>query len=273
MISARRIMAVTTTVVATLVMGAALAAQMPAPTELPKTCSAPGELTRFEHALLRTGARIAQGQPLKIVALGSSSTAGFGASSQSQSYPTRLEAELRSLLPGQDVVVINRGVNGEDAKEMLARLQRSVLAARPDLVIWQVGTNAILDDYPVTRARALIYRGIKKLLDAGIDVVLMDPQYAPMVTKKRMAPRLVEMLATAGRDAGVGVFRRFAIMRHWNEDQKLPFPAFVHGDGLHMNDWGYACFAQMLGDTIIDSVQRAQAGTAVPADVLMYRPL
>ena len=40
-----------------------------------------------------------------------------------------------------------------------------------------------------------------------------------------------------------------------------------------MNDWGYACFAQLLGDTIIDSVARAQAGVELPSDVLMYRPL
>jgi hypothetical protein len=61
--------------------------------------------------------------------------------------------------------------------------------------------------------------------------------------------------------------------RKWHHDQKMEFDQFVIGDGLHMNDWGYACFAQLLGDTIIDSVQRAQSGTAVPADVLMIRPL
>jgi hypothetical protein len=40
-----------------------------------------------------------------------------------------------------------------------------------------------------------------------------------------------------------------------------------------MNDWGYACFAQLLGDTIIDSVARVQAGIELPQDVLMFRPM
>jgi lysophospholipase L1-like esterase len=206
--------------------------------------------------LVRTATRIAQGQPLTIVALGSSSTAGYGASSAASTYPSRLEAELRSLLPERDIVVVNRGVNGEDAEEMLARLTRSVLAAHPDLVIWQVGTNAVLDGYPMAREGVLIRRGIRRLLDAGIDVVLMDPQYAPAVTGKPTAARFVQLLDKLGRDARVNVFRRFAIMRYWNEAEKLPFRTFVNADGLHMNDWAYDCTARLLAAAILEAVTR-----------------
>ena len=256
-------MAVTVTAFATMILGSALARQAAAPTEPSQACSAPSEATRLQQSLVRTADRIAQGQPLKIVALGSSSTAGDGASSASQSYPSRLEAELRSLLPDQDIVVVNRGVSGEDDEEMLARLRRSVLAAHPDLVIWQVGTNAFLDGYPMARERALIRRGIRRLIHAGIDVVLMDPQYAPVVTEKPRAARFVKLLDKLGRNARVGVFRRFAIMRHWSEDQKLPFRAFVKDDGLHMNDWGYDCTARLLASAILEAVApRAVARTA-----------
>jgi lysophospholipase L1-like esterase len=255
MISASRILIAA--VVAVLAVDTALASQAPATTEASKTCSAPSEITRLDQALVRTAARIAQGRPLKIVAFGSSSTAGLGASSPSQSYPSRLEAELRSLLPGRDIVVVNRGISGEDAEEMLARLRRSVLAEQPDLVIWQVGTNALLDDVPVAREGMLIRRGIRRLLAAHIDVVLMDPQYAPMVTQKPRAARLVELFAKLGREAQVGVFRRFAIMRHWNEDQKLPFATFVNGDGLHMNDWGCDCAARLLANALVEAAARA----------------
>src|SRR5580700_9930602 len=60
------------------------------------------------------------------------------------SQPAR--GELREQFPDMKIEVINRGVGGEDAKEMLARLDKSVLAERPDLVLWQVGTNAIVDE-------------------------------------------------------------------------------------------------------------------------------
>ena len=48
---------------------------------------------------------------------------------------------------------------------------------------------------------------------------------------------------------------------------------FVIADGLHMNDWGYACFAQLLGDDIIKSVGQIKLGVNVPADVRAYRPM
>ena len=84
----------------------------------------------------------------------------------------------------------------------------------------------------------------------------MDPQYAPAVTEKATAARFVALLDRLGRDARVGVFRRFAIMRYWNEGQKLPFHAFVKDDGLHMNDWAYDCTARLLARAIIEAVGR-----------------
>ena len=48
---------------------------------------------------------------------------------------------------------------------------------------------------------------------------------------------------------------------------------FVIDDGLHMNDWGYACFAQLLGDDIIRSVGQIKLGVNVPRNVQAYRPM
>jgi hypothetical protein len=47
----------------------------------------------------------------------------------------------------------------------------------------------------------------------------------------------------------------------------------VISDGLHMNDWGYACFVQLLGDDIIKSVGQIKLGVIVPTEVLSYRPM
>jgi hypothetical protein len=47
----------------------------------------------------------------------------------------------------------------------------------------------------------------------------------------------------------------------------------VIADGLHMTDWGYACFAQLLGDDIIKSVGQIKLGVNVPSNVQTYRPM
>lgn len=84
------------------------------------------ETARLAAPLKRFTERLMQGAPVKIVAFGSSSTAGAGATTPENNYPNRLAAELKERFPGVPVQVINRGVGGEDAREMLARLDRDV---------------------------------------------------------------------------------------------------------------------------------------------------
>src|SRR5580698_7064474 len=81
-------------------------------------CSAPAELAHFDRPLLHTMRRLESGKPLTIVAIGSSSTAGAGATSPAATYPSRLAAELRARFPGHDITVLNRGVNGEETDDM-----------------------------------------------------------------------------------------------------------------------------------------------------------
>jgi hypothetical protein len=80
---------------------------------------APADLTRLPYALARMAGRLASGQSLTIAAIGSSSTAGAGASTPAASYPSRLAVELRGRFPGRAITVLNRGVNGEVARDML----------------------------------------------------------------------------------------------------------------------------------------------------------
>ena len=62
-------------------------------------CAAPADLTRIEGSLPRTAAKLRGGGTLTVVAIGSSSTAGFGASTPANSYPARLAAELEKIFP------------------------------------------------------------------------------------------------------------------------------------------------------------------------------
>src|SRR5262249_19909436 len=107
-------------------------------------CVVPAELTRIDVPLQRTARQLASGDLLVIVALGSSSTAGAGASSAVATYPSQLAAELLRRFPAQPITVLNRGVNGDLATDMLARFDNSVAVEHPDLVLWQLGTNAVL---------------------------------------------------------------------------------------------------------------------------------
>src|SRR4051795_2170687 len=225
-------------------------------------------------SLPHVAGKLAAGQPVEIVAFGSSSTAGFGASSPEFNYPNRLAAQLRRRYPGADITVVNRGKGGEDAPEMMKRLQTEVIDMKPDLVIWQVGTNAVLRNLDPGETAKLVEEGVSLIQAAGADLVLVDPQYSPAVNAKaENASRMVKLLGKVAELRHVGFFPRFEVMRDWHEKQSMPFDSFVVADGLHMNDWGYACFAQLLGDDIIKSVGQIKLGINVPANVQAYRPM
>jgi acyl-CoA thioesterase-1 len=230
----------------------------------PAACNVTAEQVRFDLPLVHTARVLASGKPLKIVALGSSSTFGAGASTSAASYPSRLADELARRFPGHEITVLNRGVNGDEAADMLARLDTGVIAEKPDLVLWQVGTNSVLRDKAVLPHAPLLHEGLARLKATGADVVLIDPQYAPRVISKPNCQGMVSLIATAAKAEHVGVFHRFELMRRWREIEQLPFETFVSADGLHMNDWSYACLAKALGTAIAEAATRPTATAVGP---------
>jgi lysophospholipase L1-like esterase len=237
-------------------------------------CRSPKGGAKTMGSLPHVAAKLVAGKPVVIVAFGSSSTQGWGSTSPEFTYPNRLAAQLRRQYPGADITVLNRGKGGEDAPEMMKRLQTEVIDINPDLVIWQVGTNAVLRNLDPAETAKLVEDGIGRIQAAGADLVLVDPQYSPAVNAKaENASRMVQLLGKVAELRHVGFFPRFEVMRDWHEKQSMPFESFVVADGLHMNDWGYACFAQLLGDDIIKSVGQVKLGVNVPANVQAYRPM
>ena len=204
-------------------------------------CLPPKRGAKSMGSLPHVANKLASGQPVVIVAFGSSSTQGYGSSSPEFSYPNRLAAQLQRQYPGADITVVNSGHGGEDAPEMMKRLQTSVIDRKPDLVIWQVGTNAVLRNLDPAETAKMVDDGIARIQAAGADLVLVDPQYSPRVIERgESASRMVSLLGKIAELRRVGIFPRFEVMREWHENQALPIDSFVIADGLHMNDWGYA---------------------------------
>ena len=162
-------------------------------------CDAPLDLIRFANPLPHIAQKVTAGEPITIVAIGSSSTAGAGASSPASTYPSRLEAEFREHFPRLSITVINRGVGGEEVPDMLARFNPSVIAAKPDLVLWQLGTNSVIRGHKLADHGALIRAGLNKVRAIGADVVLIDPQFAPKVISKPEAASMVALIATTAK--------------------------------------------------------------------------
>jgi lysophospholipase L1-like esterase len=229
----------------------------------PDACDTPSELSSLGRSLPNLARALKGLNEVSVVAIGSSSTHGDGASSDAASYPSRLNAALLDRFPGKKITVLNAGVGGQEAPDEAARFKKDVLPGDPALVIWQVGTNAAWKDYFLDDVRAGILRGLDHLSRVPADIILMDLQYAPALldrAQQRPTPatqQMLDIIAAIAMEARFALFRRFEIMRHWHVTGGVPFDQMISnfdGNWLHQNDWSYNCIAEALCAGIIQAL-------------------
>src|SRR5262245_33287673 len=201
--------------------------------------------------LARTSELLRNGEAIKILAIGSSSTAGTGTSSPAAAYPAQLAAEIKRRLPSVDVKVIASGVAGETATQTLARLALEVEREKPDLVIWQVGTNDALTGVAAADFRNLVESGVASATRLGAELILLDQQFYPTIRKRDRYERFVAIVKDVGLEKRACVFDRYAMMKTWSERSGETFKAMLASDGFHMSDRGHACMAKALADEIV----------------------
>lgn len=225
-------------------------------------CSTHPELVHFKYPLPHLADSIKRQRKIKIVAIGSSSTLGEG---DLIPYPSRLQLALRKQFHDRMIDVLNRGLSGQESPSELSRFEPDVFAEAPALVIWQVGTNAVFrsKSYSPDDVVGAIATGLRWLADLPLDVVLMDLQYTPAVVDKgklALSEELVRRIAVAAEAAGVNVFRRFALMQHWVDVEKIPIDRLVRAgdpDHLHMSEWATGCVSAALFESINKELQAA----------------
>lgn len=225
----------------------------------PVPCRAPGSLVGFESPLRGFARAVARDRVIPIVALGSSSTEGTGASTKQATYPARFDQEMDRRFPGKDFQVVNLGKGGELAKDMLARLMRDVIPTRPALVLWQTGVNDAITGVDVAEFRRILVSGIAALKAAGVEVVLVDPQFYPRAANVPSYADYVTVTRIVAREQGVPVFRRYAIMQHLIASGQLSVDALLWKDKFHLNDTSYACLAELMAEAVEGQIRRPAA--------------
>jgi GDSL-like lipase/acylhydrolase family protein len=227
-------------------------------TDSPPDGDIPAEFVSFRYPLPNLAKALVGKTPVRIVAMGSSSTAGRG---DVVPYPHRLEMYLRfkfaeERFPNLTIDVLNRGKGGEEAIEELARFDSDIFAEKPSLVIWQVGTNAVFHNYNLDDVAAKIIEGLDRLRGKPMDVMLIDPQYTTAMLlddKAEASARMVSLISTVAEKAKVNLFRRWALMRHWHVHDNIGLHRMydpTDPDKLHQSDWSTRRVAQALCEAI-----------------------
>lgn len=237
-----------------LVLAGPAVADTSASNELRAFCAVPEDLAP-DGFLKHTRAAYRAGKPLRVVVLGTSSSAGTGGSARGEPYPARLQADLqrRFALP---VDVVNKSLGGQTARQMAARLEDDAASLGPSLVVWQTGTvdaaaHAELEDFGRT-----LSQGIEMLEKEGIDVILMNMQYSRRIELLVNYGPYVEMMKAVAAQADAPLFDRLEMMRHWAAEGRLDFDNMPRSERASRAVKLHECLALQLGDMIEKAVRR-----------------
>lgn len=188
--------------------------------------------TDTQYSTLLTGVQ-------RLVFIGDSLTDGSW-------YPDYVVNTLNRLHPEADFELINAGVCGDTAADLLTRLQADVIKRGPELVFVGIGTNDCSMRRPIDQFEQDLERIIQEIRDCGSKVLLLRP--SPRTDAKYAAsfpPYLRAVDAVAARE-GVpladvhGEFERYA-----KAGRKV-----LWSDGVHHDLAGFEAMARAVLDAL-----------------------
>lgn len=193
-------------------------------------------------------------KPVKILALGSSLTQGYGLPPGTE-FTTQLQQALKAQ--GIDADVVNAGVSGDTSADGLSRLDWS-LADHPDAAIVEMGSNDMLRGTPPAETEKNLRAILAKFQQNHIPVLLTGMQAQRNLGADYVA-QFDAIYPTLAKEFPV-IFYPFFL------DGVALNPKLNQADGLHPNPAGVKIIvARMLPD-VKKLVAQAQASQASAKD-------
>jgi len=212
---------------------------------LPKQCRVPATTVADPSLLVRTAMRLRAERALRIVVLGTATAAGAGASGPGNSWPVQLEADLKARYPTANLSVTVKAKAYDTAQKMLARLGE-VIAERPHLVIWEVGTVEAVRGLNVEDFVLALRDGIDRIAETRADMILVEPQYARKTAMLINFAPYNDAITQAANMRDLIVFPRYAVMRWWSEHDQIVVDNLPLATMAATADQVYDCIARLL---------------------------
>jgi acyl-CoA thioesterase-1 len=201
--------------------------------------------TAFFFVSLSVLALPAQAEPVTLVALGDSLTAGYGLPPDQGLVP-----QLQSWLAAQgaEVTVLNAGVSGDTTAGGLSRLDWS-LTPETDALMVTLGGNDMLRGLPPEEARANLSAILEGAKSKGLPVFLVGME-APGNYGAEYKAAFDAIYADLAAEFGATLYPFFFQgMTEGNSDPAAMRP-FMLDDGIHPNAEGVAKIVADLGPAL-----------------------
>lgn len=199
---------------------------------------------------LQTRKKLLAGEAARIVCFGDSVTGVYYHTGSRRAYTDMLGTALRRIAPVADLEMINAGVSGHTTANGLSRIEKDVLAHKPDLVTVMFGLNDMVR-VPLEQYRANLKEIVARCRAAGAEVILATPN-AVIDTPARPIAKLVsycDVVRAVARELRVPLcdcYQRHAALR-----EHAPFVwRLTMSDPIHPNMAGHKRLATELAQTL-----------------------
>ena len=233
---------------------AAAAASVRAEDATVQSCDVPAYLLATQSELPKVTEKVKSGR-LDILVVGSRSSTING--SEASSYPARLQEALREKLPAVEVNVSVEIQVKKTAEETSGSLVKLMEDKRPTLVLWQTGTVDAMRSIDPDDFRAALDEGVAALQKAGVDLILINPQYSPRTETMVSVPPYLDSMRVVAQKYDVPLFDRFAIMHQWSDAGDFDLFSAVHGVELARRV--HNCLGRALSAFVIDAAHLGPA--------------
>jgi hypothetical protein len=198
---------------------------------------------------------VAADRRLVVLTFGGVHAAGADGESQGTTYPARLEAELRTALPGIDVTVTNEPPPGKNSADVPALLPALIAKTGAKLVIWGPGGRDVATRLDLGAFLTAVKAGIDATRHAGADLILLDTTFIPSPPRMALIEAYRDRLRSAAAADPVPLLHRHDLMRRWSEDGTLNLAARDPAERDLVARHLFACVAKSLAAPIAAAVR------------------
>lgn len=220
-------------------------------------CAVPDALTAVSDPLPRLAARLRGSEPVRVVVIGTGSTAGMGMPRPELAYPQQLATQLGKRFPKSTIELKTIAERGQPAQQQLVAL-RAALRAKPALVIWQTGTvDAVQGVEPAAFGEQLT-TGIDLVRGSGADVALIDMLFSPRSTALTNFKPYLEYMQQIASVQDVVLFDRYQMMDYWHAEQRIDLNAENKDEQGRVTEFVHGCLAELMAGMIQEGVRLAE---------------
>lgn len=208
--------------------------------DISKLCAAEAEASGGIVSLPATSKALREHKKITALAVGATP---LSARDQQQGHYALVEKVLEGTVKGLQVMIVDRGVSGELARDSARRIQNEVALVQPQLVFWQVGVADALSLTPANELKATLSETVKWLKEHDVDVVLIGLKYQRSLSKNAGYQKIRQAIREVVREQAILRVGHYESVEALDKLNRQPGEPASESD---LTDAGATCMADYL---------------------------